>query len=643
MDYRCITELKEVENYIEGAVEVAFDFETAPREEFRHIEFAALDPHRSDIVGISLSVGEGSAVYIPLRYKEGSNAAFEEVMNLLKERVFLNENLVKIAHNMSFEAMFLYKHNIVLQAPVYDTIAASQLTLKNAVEFRNLGDSGLKTLVPELLGIELPKFSEVTEGRHFDELQAQWEETVRYACADSDFTMRLYHHFNDWFRRFIPRHEALVREIESPTSVFVGLMKYNGIRVDLNLLHEKQLEAEHRLDELKVSIKNIAGRNVNIGANASTEDFKKFLFSELKLPILKTTAKYSEAADEEALILLKEWCKDERPELVELLEKVQEYRKWSKLKSTYISGLVKYVSPETTAVHSSFFPLGTETGRFASRKPNVQNLPRKGSDPIGIRNFFRAREGQVFLDFDFSQIELRVGAYYSRDEKMLRTYREGGDIHGQTTAVIYNIPFEAAVDKAAEKYKERRTIAKNCNFGVFYGLFPKGLQKTLHFKAGLSKSLLQCERIIYNLKKGYPGLSRWQEEAKRAARFKAYSETALGRRRYLKGINSQEWGVRSYWERCALNTPIQGTAADILKLALGRIIKGMVDHPYLRPILQIHDEIMFEVPLDKTSEAAVFIMQCMEAVPFEGFDVPIAAEGAVGVRFGELKELEEII
>jgi DNA polymerase I len=643
MDYRCITELKEIESYIEGAGEVAFDFETAPREEFRHIEYAALDPHRSDIVGISLSVREGSAVYIPLRHKIGSNADFEEVINLLKERVFLNENIIKIAHNMSFEAMFLYKHNIVLQAPVYDTIAASQLTLKNAVEFRNLGDSGLKTLVPELLGIELPKFSEVTDGRHFDELPAQQEETVRYACADSDFTMRLYHHFNSWFRGFIPRHETLVREVESPTSVFVGLMKFNGIKVDLKLIQEKQLEAEHRLYELKASINKLAGRNINIGANASTEDFKKFLYSELRLPILKTTAKSREAADEEALILLKEWCSERRSELVEFLEKVLEYRKWSKLKSTYINGIVIYVCPETTAVHADFFPLGTETGRFASRKPNLQNLPRKGSDPIGIRNFFRARQGHVFLDFDLSQIELRVGAYYCRDEKMLRTYRQGGDIHGQTTAVIYKIPFEVAVNKGAENYKERRVTAKNCNFGVFYGLFPKGLQKTLHFKAGLTTSLLQCEGIIYNLKKGYPGLSRWQEEAKRTARLKAYSETALGRRRYLKGINSLDFGVKSYWERCALNTPIQGTAADILKLAIGRIIKGMVDYPYLRPILQIHDEIMFEVPLDKVSEAAAFIKECMEAVPFEGFDVPIVAEGAVGESFGELIELEDVI
>jgi DNA polymerase I len=620
---------------------VAFDFETAPMVEYRGDEFAALDPHKASLVGISLSVREGSGIYIPLRHKDGCNADFEKVINLLKDRIFLNEKVIKIAHNMSFEGMFLYKHGIVLQAPVYDTIAAAQLTLKNDKEFRNLSDSGLKTLVPELLGIELPKFEEVTGGRHFDELSVDEEKTIRYACADSDFALQLYHLFNKWFRSFMPRHEAIVREVESPTSVFVGLMKYNGIKVDIPLIYEKKLQTEEKISELKAHIKRLAGRDINIGANASTEDFKSFLYKEQKLPVLKTTEKYSEAADEEALILLKEWCREKRPDFVEFLVKVQEYRKWTKLCSTYIEGILKFINPVTEAVHADFFPLGTETGRFASKRPNLQNLPRKGSDPIGIRNFFIAREGHVFIDFDFSQIELRVGAYYCRDEKMLNTYREGGDIHAQTTSVIYNIPFEEACDKTSEHYKERRTIAKNCNFGVFFGLFPKGLQRTLHFKAGLSTTLSNCERIINNLKDGYPMLSTWQAEMIREARFKEYSGTALGRRRYLKDIKSSNWSIKSYWERCSLNTPIQGTAADILKLTLGRIIKGVVKYPYIKPILQIHDEIMFEVPIDKIDEAAVFIKNCMEAVPFEGFDIPIVAEGAKGESFGELKEMGE--
>ena len=182
---------------------------------------------------------------------------------------------------------------------------------------------------------------------------------------------------------------------------------------------------------------------------------------------------------------------------------------------------------------------------------------------------------------------------------MLETYRGGGDIHAQTTSVIYNIPIEQAADKSAAEYKDRRAIAKGCNFGCFYGLFPKGLQRTLKFKAGLDTPLAECEKIIANLKAGYPQLSLWQEVVKRQAKVRRYSETWLGRRRYLPGIVSDDWGKKSFAERCAMNTPIQGTAADILKLALGRLIVELPDYPWLRPLLQIHDELVFELPADK--------------------------------------------
>jgi DNA polymerase-1 len=192
------------------------------------------------------------------------------------------------------------------------------------------------------------------------------------------------------------------------------------------------------------------------------------------------------------------------------------------------------------------FPLGTETGRFAARNPNLQNCPRKDNDPVGVRNFFIAPKGKALLSLDFSQIELRVGAFYCRDGRMLETYRTGGDIHAQTTSVIYRIPFGQASDKNAEHYKERRSIAKNCNFGVFYGLFPKGLQRNLKFKAGLNTPLAECERIIENLKAGYPKLALWQEETKKRAASRRYTETWLGRRRYLPDIDSSDWGKKSF-------------------------------------------------------------------------------------------------
>ena len=188
----------------------------------------------------------------------------------------------------------------------------------------------------------------------------------------------------------------------------------------------------------------------------------------------------------------------------------------------------------------------------------MQNCPRKDNDPIGVRSMIVAPEGCVLLSLDFSQIELRVGAFYCRDEKMLQTYRNGGDIHAQTTSVIYHIPFEQAADKNTEHYKERRTIAKNCNFGVFFGLFPKGLQRTLKFKAGLDTPLAECEKIIANLKAGYPQLSLWQDVVKRQAKVRRYSETWLGRRRYLPGIVSDDWGKKSFAETVRHEYPHTG-------------------------------------------------------------------------------------
>jgi DNA polymerase I len=640
MGYKCVYMLSEIKEYLKNTVLFAFDFETSPRDKWRNDKSAALDAHKADITGISFSVSEGTAIYVPLKHRSGRNAENQAAIWDYLKLLFESKDVIKVAHNLAFESMFLYARGIVLQKPCYDTIAASQLTLKSKWEFRSLADSGLKTLAPALCKAEMTEFSTVTEGRFFDELNPQDEKTVRYACADSDYTLRLYHVFNQWFDRFLPKHRTIVEEVESPTSVYVGIMKYNGILVDKSAMLKKQAEAAEKIVSIRKEIAGIIG-NVEIGANASTSAFKKYLFVDLGLPVMKTTAKHQEAADDETMILLKGWCESNRPELARLFELVQEYRKWGKLKSTYIDGYLRFIDEDTGRIHPDLIPLGTETGRFASRNPNMQNCPQKDNDPIGVRKFIIAPEGKAILSLDFSQIELRVGAFYCRDKRMLETYRTGGDIHAQTTSVIYRIPFEEAADKNAPHYKERRTIAKNCNFGVFYGLFPTGLQRTLKFKAGLNPTLSECETIIQNLKSGYPDLAKWQDEVKKRAAVSCYTETWLGRRRYLLGIRSSDWGKKSFAERCALNTPIQGTAADILKLACGRIISGLPERLWLKPLLQIHDELVFELPEDKADEAVVFIKECMETQPFPEFDVPIVAEASVGRNFGEMKEMED--
>lgn len=638
-EYKCVTTVDGIKDYIGGSRIVAFDFETAPDDPYREEDKAALDPAKAHIVGCSFSVKEGTGVYIPVAHRVGTNIDGDAFFAFLTA-FLMNKTAIKIAHNIAFESSMAYARGIVIQAPVYDTICASQMSLKSIYEFRKLNESGLKRLAEELFGEPLPSFSSVTDGKHFDELDAQDEETVRYGSADSDFALRLYHKFNDWFDRYLPKHRYIVENIESPTAVYLGVMKTNGIPVNLPLMQECKAEAENEMERIRREIEFIIG-DVNIGANCSTQAFKNYLYKDLGLPILKTTETNREAADDMTMTLLKEWCDENRPELSGLFTLVQEYRKWGKIKSTYIDGYLKYLNPVTGCIHPELFALSTDTGRMNCRNPNAQNMPRKTNDPIGVRNFIKAPEGCLILSLDFSQIELRVGAFYCRDEVMMDTYRKNGDIHAATTSVIFGVSYEEAQDKHSENYKEHRTIAKNVNFGTFYGLFPRGLQKTLKFKAGVEKTVSECEEILESLKHGYKGLTAWQEETKAEAARRMYSETWLGRRRYLPGITSDNWGQKSFAERCALNTPIQGTAADILKLAITRILTGLPEREWLKPILQIHDELTFIIPKDRLSEAVAFVRQCMEAKPFPEFDLPLIAEASAGPTFGTMEELED--
>lgn len=636
MNYRCEINLQEIEKYLRGAGVVAFDFETAPLPAYRDDNKAALDAHRSHIVGVSLSVAEGSAVYVPLRHLRGSNADPEQIIPFLRGALWMNPAVVKIAHNLSFEAMFLYALGVVVQPPCYDTIAAAQMTLKTTFEFRALSDSGLKKLVPELLGDELPTFEDVTEGRFFDELASDDPDTVRYACADSDYALRLYRRFNEWFDAYLPRHRWIVENIESPTAVYCGLMKYNGLLMDETAMIRKQGECAARLLELREKIHAMTG-DVEIGANAGTQAFKDYLFKTLGLPVLKTTAKNAEAADDQTMVMLAEWCAEHRPELVPLFELVQEYRKWSKLKTTYIDGYLRFINPASGRIHPDLLPLATETGRFACRRPNLQNQCQPGNDYVGVRNFIVSPEGWLLMEADYSQVELRIVAYLSQDAVMLDAYKNGEDIHSITTSAVFGISREEAADKHHSEYKHRRTVAKGTMFGILYGIGAKGLSVNLKASAGVRASVEQCEQYIAGIKARYTNLATWQQYAKETARRRQYAQTALGRRRYLPGIRSQDFRRRASSERMAMNTPVQGLAADCLKLAMGRLVKTLADKPYIRPVMTVHDSLVFEVRADHVDEAAALVKGCMEALPpLENF-MPLVAEVAVGERYGELE------
>lgn len=422
-EYRCVTDPAEVKAYLGDSKIVSFDYETAPDDGYRDEDKAALDAAKSHICTLSLSVKEHTGIMIPVAHKVGPNMSKADFDALLTE--FLTDrNIIKVAHNLSFEAMFSYAKGIVIMPPVYDTIAAAQMTLKNAYDFRKLSDSGLKKLAGELCGEPLPSFSSVTDGKHFDELDSADEETIRYSCADSDFALRLYHIFNNWFDRFLPKHRFLVEQVESPTAVYLGIMKYNGVPMNLPLMQERKAEADTEMERIRSEIAFMIG-DVNIGSNCSTNAFKSYLFNDLGLPVLKTTESNREAADDATMIMLKEWCDVNRPELSHLFDLVQEYRKWNKIASTYIDGYMKYINPATGRIHPNFYALSTDTGRFSCSRPNLQNAPRKTNDPIGVRNFIKAPEGHLIVSCDYSQIELRVGAFYCRDKTMMDTYKSG--------------------------------------------------------------------------------------------------------------------------------------------------------------------------------------------------------------------------
>jgi DNA polymerase-1 len=549
--------------------------------------------------------------------------------------LFVNSTVIKVAHNLAFESMFLYARGIVLQAPVYDTIAAAQLTLKGNTGFRTLADSGLKTLVPALLDMELPSFSEVTAGRHFDELDPANPETVRYACADSDYTLRLYDLFNGWFDKWLPKHRAIVEQVESPTAVYVGLMKYNGLLMDAELMHRKADDCEAQLAKLREDIAFIVG-DVNIGANASTAAFKQYLYKDLGLPVVKTTAKYQEAADEETFILLRDWCKEHRSELSELFDLLLEYRRIGKLSSTYVEGYLKHANPETHRIYPQFFQLGAESGRFSCRNPNVQN--NSNDKDINTRNFIIAPEGISLIELDYSQIEARLAAFLSRDEHLLRIYLGGEDLHAMTTAAIYKIPLEEAMDKNHPQHKHRRTVAKATFFGFMYGMYGKTLQRNLKVTAGVDVTVEQAKAFLENLKSSYATLTRWQKDTITAAKRCGYAETLIGRRRYVPNIRSSDFIKAGGAERSALNHGVQGLAADILKLAMGRIICQLPC--YLKPIFTVHDSLVFECPDDKVSETSAIIKAAMEVTPpIPGFDIPIIAEVSIGKSYGDMKEV----
>lgn len=646
-NFMMTTDLQVVAGYLADAAVVAFDFETAPRRDWQGDGAAALDPHRGEIVGVSLAVpptaGDNnhvSALYIPIGHHDpaglGLNAEAGALLTLLRGRVFENPGITKIAHNLAFEAKFLLAQGIALVAPVYDTMLAALLIYKEEGRFRRLADVGLKTLARDWFGLALPGFVEVVGVGSFADLDPRDPATTAYAGHDAALALRLYQLERDWFAAHLPAHEALAADLESPVALFTARMESRGVLIDEPGLSAAARAATVQLEQRLTMLATIGRRPVRVGKNAATNDLKAYLFADLGLPVLKQTDTGKPSVDAEAILGLRDYCREQAPEQLPYLEAISAYRGVAKLLKTYLQGLANQINPATGAVHTQFFQLGAETGRFTSAHPNCQNLPAAALYGINVRDFLIARPGTTLVAVDYSQIELRIGAWFTRDPNLLAVYRDGGDIHAVTTAAIYGITLAVASDSSDPDYKARRSVAKNINFGIFYGLYPQGLRDIVRLKAGLNLSLEACEAMIFNLKRAYPELGPWQEAVKTAARYCETVDTALGRRRCLPGINAPEPGLQSHFERAALNHPIQGTAADILKLAMVRLEAGLTARPYIAPLLTVHDEIVFEVDSGRLAEAIAWITAVMVAPPWPAFDVPLAVAVTVGPRYGTM-------
>ena len=651
-DYFMTTDVLVVADFLQGATVVAFDFETAPLAAWQDDGTAALDPHRGEIVGVSLAaaptvddISGGKAIYIPLGHHDPDgvslNAAAAAVLTLLRQRVFENPAVTKIAHNLGFEAKFLLARGITLVPPVYDTMAGAMLIYKEEGHFRRLADAGLKTLARDWFGLTLPGFVEVVGVGSFADLDPRDPATIDYACHDADLALRLYQLENDWFQANLPAHQPLINTIESPVALFTARMEHRGFWVDGPGLMAAAAAAASQLAQYLSNLETMGRRPVRVGKNAATNDLKAYLFADLGLPVLKQTDTGKASVDAEAILGLRDYCRDHAPEQLAYLEAITAYRGLAKLHKTYLLGLLSKINPVTGAIHTQFFQLGAETGRFTSAHPNCQNLPAGPLYGVTVRDFLIARPGFTLVAVDYSQIELRIGAWFTQDPNMLAVYQTGGDIHAVTTAAVYRISLDEAQDSSHPHYKARRTVAKNINFGIIYGLNPRGLRDILRLKAGLTLSLEACEAMIFNLKLTYPELAPWQERVRQDARYRETVDTALGRRRCLPGINAPDLGLQGHLERAALNHPIQGTAADILKLAMVRLEAGLSVRPFIQPLLTVHDEIVFEVETPRLGAAIPWIVAVMEARPFAAFDVPLAVEVTVGQRYGTMASWAE--
>ncbi len=593
-DYRAVTTAEDLKKLVdELSKQKAFAFDT---------ETTSVDDNTAELVGISVSFKEGSGYYIPVAHLEGVQLKLEDVCNTLKP-VFEDESIGKVAHNAKFDYKVLKRFNIETKPIVFDTMIAAFL-------LNPIGRSpSLDDLAYREFGIEMIPITDlIGTGRNqitFDGVDI--EKAVQYAAEDADMTWRLYQVQKPLLDKD-EKLDGLAKQTEWPLISVLGDMELEGILLDVDFLNKLSKKFAQEIEDLQKRIFEQAGEQFNISSPAQLADI---LFNRLGLEtagVKKGKTGFSTAANE------LEKLRDAHP----IIPLIGEYRELTKLQSTYIEALPKQVDAYNR-LHTNFSQTIAQTGRLSSNNPNLQNIPVRTEIGREIRKAFLAPKGRTLVSADYSQIELRVAAALSKDKGMIETFKKGIDLHQQTAAEMYGVP----LDKVT---KEQRYSAKTINFGVLYGMSPHGLSVA----TGMNRE--EATAFINRYFEIRKTLKDYIEETKQFARENGYTETLFGRRRPSPEINSNNFQVRSAAERIAVNVPIQGTAADLMKLAMIAISDKMPQNAKL--LLQIHDELIAEADDSKAKEVGSIMKETMESI-FK-LEVPIVADVSIGKNWGEL-------
>ncbi len=595
--YRTILHPAELEAWIarlERAELMALDTETT-----------ALDPMQAELVGLSFAVEEGEGVYIPLAHAyPDAPAQLDRDTTLQRLKPLLEATQpAKLGQNLKYDLHVLANHGIQLGGIVHDTLLESYVL--DAGQNRH----DLDTLAMRHLGHSNIRYEDVAgkSAKQVPFAAVDVDTATRYAAEDADIALRLHHLL--WPKLSnLPSVQRVYSEIEMPLLPVLARMERQGVLVDVALLKQVSQELAVRMDALEQQAHALAGGAFNL---ASPKQLQEIFFQRLNLPVVSKTPTGQASTNEDVL--------EQLAEQHELPRVILEHRMLAKLKSTYADKLPKSINPRTGRVHTLYQQAVASTGRLSSTEPNLQNIPIRSAEGRRIRQAFIAPPGHVLLSADYSQIELRIMAHLSQDAGLLKAFAEGKDIHRATAAEVFGVPLEAVIEL-------QRRAAKAINFGLIYGMSAFGLARQL----SIPRAEAQAYVDLYFAR--YPGVRRYMDEAREKAGELGYAETLFGRRLYLPDIRARDARRRQQAERVAINAPMQGTAADIIKRAMIDIDRWLLHSAFpARMTMQVHDELLFEVREDAASALGEEVRQRMARAA--DLAVPLLVEVGVGAHW----------